>query len=56
VTVTKTASYWLRKLVMLKLARSDGGPAPHKPLLLLAICVLRAFAVNRYFVSLPHQP
>lgn len=30
-------AYWLHKLATLKIARNGGDPAPHKPLLLLAI-------------------
>ncbi len=35
--MTKDQSYWLHKLATLKIARTDGDPAPHKPLLLLVI-------------------
>lgn len=35
--MVKDQSYWLHKLATLKIDRARGDPAPHKPLLLLAI-------------------
>lgn len=35
--MVKDQSYWLHKLAALKIARTGGDPAPHKPLLLLVI-------------------
>ncbi len=33
----KTTAYWLKQIARLKVDRASGDPAPHKPLLLLAI-------------------
>ena len=35
--MAKDQSYWLHKLATLKIDRARGDPAPHKPLLLLAV-------------------
>lgn len=35
--MAKDQSYWLHKLATLKVDRARGDPAPHKPLLLLAV-------------------
>jgi hypothetical protein len=39
VTITRD-TYWLAKLSKLRVDRARGDPAPHKPLLLLALCDL----------------
>ena len=35
--MVKDEQYWLRKLATLRVDRTRGNPAPHKPLLLLVI-------------------
>ena len=35
--MVRDQSYWLHKLATLKIDRARGDPAPHKPLLLLAV-------------------
>ena len=56
VTFTR-ASYWLAKLSRLRVDRARGVPAPHKPLLLLALCdSVESASLSRDVLPLSPEP